>query len=531
MRHQHNKTTPLALARLFSALLVIAPVSLLAEDTKKPNIMIIMVDDMGYSDIGCYGGEIKTPNIDRLAADGLRYSQFYNCARCWPTRASLLTGYYPQAINRDSVLDIKGGGRNKRPKWAKLLPRYLKNVGYRSYHSGKWHIDGKPVQGGFDKSYHMRQQDRFFSKSAVAPVYKEFPELRQGKKAYTTSAIADHAIGVLKDHHQNHSNKAFFSYVAFTAPHFPLHALPEDIKRVGDRYRVGWDKIREQRWQRIKKLGLVKAAELSTVEQDLGPPYHFEKALKTLGDGEINLPIPWTDLTEKQKKFQQKKMTLHAAMIERVDIEIGRIIEQVKAMGALEDTLIVFLSDNGASAEIMVRGDGHDPNASLGSKDTYLCLGPGWSTTCNTPFRKHKTWTHEGGSCTPLIVYYPKMITTPGEIRRTPGHVIDIVPTVIWLAGVRFSDRVIPFPGDFLTKSFKQDITTNRTLWWSHEGHHAIRSGEWKLVKSKGGEWELYNLNKDRTETTNLADKYPEKVSSLKKKWQSQVQKFREIKK
>ena len=495
---------------------------------KSPNILLILVDDMGYSDLGCYGGEIQTPTIDALAAKGLRYSQFYNSARCWPTRAALLSGYYPQQINRDSVLEVKGGGgNNKRPKWARLLPDYLKSAGYRSYHSGKWHIDGKPTENGFDRSLYIGDQDRFFSPKSM---FKDDRKIEPKDGFYATTAVADHAIEVLQEHQINHADQPFFSYVAFTAPHFPLQALPEDIARVGDRYSAGWDSIRNQRWERLQKMGLVKGS-LSKVEYDQGPPYDFSKQLAVLGESEVDRPVSWDKLTEEQKEFQQVKMTIHAAMIERIDIEVGRMVKQLEAMNALEDTVIFFLSDNGASAEMMVRGDGHDPQAAPGSASSYLCLGPGWSTVANTPFRKHKTWSHEGGSCTSFIVHWPKQISQPGAIRETLGHVIDIVPTILGLAGLKAEKQKVQFPGHSLLPSFKKNTGDHRPLWWSHQGNQAFRNGDWKLVKSKEDPWELYNLREDRAETTNLAVQYPEKVNELIKQWEAQVEQIRQIKK
>jgi len=511
-------------SRIIAWVIIASTVSAAEVHVSPPNVLLILVDDMGYSDLGCYGGEIHTPTIDRMASNGLRYSQFYNCARCWPTRAALLSGYYPQQINRDSVLDIKGGGGGKRPQWAHLLPDYLKPTGYRSYHSGKWHIDGMPIGNGFDRSFYIGDQDRFFSPKKIFKDDKKDTPVKPNDGFYATTAVADHAIEFLKEHRLNHASQPFFSFVAFTAPHFPLQALPEDIARVGDRYRAGWDTIRNQRWERLKHLGLAKGT-LSKVERHQGPPYDFSKQLNVLGEGEINRPVPWNDLTEKQKKFQQDKMTIHAAMIERIDREVGRIIKQLKTMNAFNNTIILFLSDNGASAEMMVRGDGHDPQAAPGSAKSYLCLGPGWSTTCNTPFRKHKTWTHEGGSCTPFIVHWPNKIKRRGEISQTPGHVIDLLPTILDAAGVKIDDQKVPFPG---TSLFKKEIENKRSLWWSHGGHHALRHGDWKLVKVKKGNWELYNLEEDRAETNNLATQHPEKLMELKKRWEGQVEDFRQ---
>lgn len=498
-----------------------------AKTSKSPNILVILADDMGYSDLGCYGGEIKTPNIDALASNGLRYSQFYNSSRCVPTRAAILSGYYAQQINRDSVLDIKQTKKGNRPAWAPLLPKYLKPAGYRSYHSGKWHIDGDPVGCGFDRALDLVERHNFFSSEKILKDGKDF---RHDEGFYATTAVTDHVIEMLKEHQANHADQPFFSYVAFTAPHFPLQALPEDIERVGNRYEVGWDVIRNQRWKRLQDMGLVKGT-LSGVEYDQGPPFDFSEQLQVFGDKEVTLPVPWDKLTEKQKEFQQKKMQIHAAMVERIDIEVGRIIEQLKAMNCLEDTVIFILSDNGASAEMMVRGRGHDPEAALGSAESFLCLGPAWSTVSNTPFRKHKVWAHEGGCSTPLIVHGPNLTSNPGAIRETSGHVIDLVPTILDLANVTPPKKKVPFPGQSLLPTFRKDTGDARTLWWSHRDNHAIRSGDWKLVKSHDGAWELFNMKEDRTETKNLVSQYPEKAKELKKLWDNQVEQIREVKK
>jgi len=511
---------------LITALLFVKCIS---NEEQPPNVLLIMVDDMGYSDLGCYGGEIKTPNLDKLAYEGLRFSQFNNCARCWPTRAALLTGYYPQQIGRDNAPGILGGGRGVRPDWAPLVPIYLKEAGYRSYHSGKWHIDGMPVESGFDHSYYLADQGRFFNPQLHYVDDVQQTPIKRGSGYYATVEIADRAIEHLKDHHENHADEPFFSYVAFTAPHFPLHALPEDIEAVGDRYEAGWNKHRKERWQRIKELGIVQG-ELSQVEPEQGPPYHFPDAFEILGDGEVRFPLEWKSLTPEQKKFQQAKMTIHAAMIERVDKEIGRIIAQLKEMDAYDNTIIMFLSDNGASAEIMVRDDGHDPRAEAGSADTYLCLGPGWSTMCNTPFRKHKTWVHEGGSCTPFIVHWPDGIEASGELRYTHGHVTDIVPTILDLVSIS-SDGLsqVDFPGQSLKPLFEKDTNWLHPTWYYHEGNRAIRIGDWKLVAAKEESWELFNLKKDRTESDNLADSNQSKILEMENQWNNMLNEIREV--
>ena len=536
-----SKTISFSIGALLISILLIQ--ENLGSTVNPPNILIILADDLGFSDIGCYGGEIETPALDQLAADGLRLTNFYNTGRCWPTRASLLTGYYAQQVGRDRLPGRKRGGAGaKRPKWAKLLPQLLKQRDYRAYHSGKWHIDATPLKGGFDHSYWTPDHGRFFSPKRHLLDDVRLAAVTRGTGYYATTAIADHAIEFLQDHKTHHHDKPFLSYVAFIAPHFPLHALPEDIQRYKGKYEAGWDVIRKQRWQRISKMGWLHG-ELSAVEPNIGPPYHFEDAIKNLGPDEVNRPIPWGELTPEQQKFQSTKMAIHAAMVHRMDIEIGRIVSQLRKMNALENTLILFLSDNGASAEIMVRDDGHDPDAQPGSADTHLCLGPGWSTVCNTPFRRHKTWVHEGGTATPMIVHWPKKLAKPGTFCHSPSHVIDVVPTVLDIARGddkpkttlknqnRGNDAPVPKqPGRSLLSSLvgDGDQTSDSDYWWLHEGNRALRRGKWKLVSARDQPWELYDLSVDRCETQDLAAKNPDVAKSLENSWQQRVKEFTE---
>lgn len=499
-----------------------------------PNVVIMLADDMGYSDVGCYGGDIETPNLDALARGGLRFTQFYNTARCWPTRGALLTGYYAQQIHRDALPGLGGGGNGVRQAWAKLLPELLQSAGYRSYHSGKWHVDGPVLPSGFAKSLCVRNDGNYFTGKGNLLDDEPLAPAADESGYYTTIATVDHAVNCLKDHAANHSDKPFFSYVAFIAPHFPLHALPEDIARYRDKYLAGWEATRAARFARQKEMHLVNT-ELSELERNVGPPYSFRDAMEKLGSGEVNRPLPWSELTDEQRRFQATKMAIHAAMVDRMDREIGRIVEQLKAMGAYDNTLIFFASDNGASAEIMVRHGGHDPNAPPGSAASYLCLGPGFSSAANTPFRRHKTWVHEGGISTPLIVHWPQGIAARGELRHTPGHVIDIVPTVLELAGVARptqcdGEPVPPAPGKSLVAALAGDFEIPReSLWWLHEGNRAVRVGDWKLVAAKDDPWELYDLRTDRAEQHNLADKMPEKTKELAQVWQSQADRFSEL--
>ncbi|MEQ1903242.1 MAG: arylsulfatase [Pirellulaceae bacterium] len=500
--------------------------------SSRPNILVIMADDLGFSDVGCYGGEIATPNLDSLAAGGLRLTQFYNTARCWPSRASLLTGYYPQQVRRDQVPGVKSGNGGTRPAWARLLSELLQPLGYRSYHSGKWHVDGKPLENGFERSYKLDDHDRYFAPRQHSEDDRPLPAIVEGSDYYSSTAIADHAIKCLQEHANKHSEQPFFGFVAFTAPHFPLQARADDIARYRDRYLAGWDALRDERWQRIQQMGIGGAA-LSAVERDVGPPYAYPEVLERLGPNEVNRPIAWEKLTPDQKKFQATKMAIHAAMVDRMDQEIGRLLTQVRAMDALDNTLILFCSDNGASAEMMARGDGHDVLAEPGSGDSYLCLGPGWSSVANAPFRRHKTWVHEGGISSPLVVHWPQGIAARGETRSSPSHLIDLVPTILEAVGGSVADpkpidEKPPLPGKSLLPLFQKNQPVEReALWWSHEGNRALRLGDWKIVSAgKQGSWELYDLSTDRSESRNLASDQPQKVRELAEVWERMTSDF-----
>ena len=486
-----------------------------------PNFLVILADDMGYSDPGCFGGEIRTPHLDGLAAGGLRFTQFYNTARCWPTRSALMTGYYPQQIRMDPP-------SGRLPRWALTLPQRLKPLGYRSYQSGKWHVPGAPrvgADGGFDHSYELTDHDRNFHPRRIVEDDKPLPPVGTNANFYTSTAFADHLIRCLREHATNHAGRPFLAYLAFTVPHFPLQAPVEDIDRCRDRYQVGWDAIREQRWNRQKQLGIPRST-LGARDEDLYPYWNLSEAglRQKIDPNEVGRALPWKELTEAQRRFQATKMAIHAAMVERMDREIGRVLDQLRSMGAFENTVVLFASDNGASAEQIVRGDLHDASAPPGSGPSYLCLGPGWSTAANTPMRLHKSWVHEGGIATPLIVHWPAGIRARGELRRGVGHVIDIVPTLVELAGgvAAPAEQGPSLPGRSLAAAFSRDVPVHRdALYFHHDSNRALRLGDWKIVsrRPETNRWSLYRMDRDRGETKDLAESHPRRVRAMGALW------------
>jgi arylsulfatase A-like enzyme len=503
-----------------------------AASSARPDVLVILADDLGFSDLGCYGGEIRTPNLDALAEHGLRYTNFYNTARCWPSRAALLTGYYAQQVRRDTLDAIpRSGGRGVRPGWAPLVPELLKASRYRSFHSGKWHIDGTDREGGFDRGYDLMDHGRYFSPRLQTLDDQPLAAPKPGSGFYATREVANRAIEFLKQHVEEHGDQPFFGYVAFTAPHFPLQAEAEDIARYAGMYEAGWEEVRKRRWERMKSMGIVNH-ELPAMEEEIGPPYHFPKALAAFGPLEVARPAAWKTLSEEQRKFQATKMSIHAAMVDRMDREIGRIVAYLKEKKRFENTLILFLSDNGASAEMMVRDGGHDAAAAAGSAGTHLCLGPAWSSVANTPLRRHKTWVHEGGISTPLIMHWPAGIRAQGELRTTPAHLVDVVPSILeatkTAAVSEWKGLKRPeMPGRSLLRVAESNQALERPfLWWSHEGNLALREKDWKIVKARAGDWELYDLSKDRGERVNLASKEPALVQRLARLWWETQEEF-----
>lgn len=488
-----------------------------AAPVRKPNFVVILADDMGFSDARCYGGEIDTPNLDRLAAGGVRFTQAYSTARCGPSRSCLLTGQYAQ----QTASDVMTPGRI--PNYVRYIPEYLKPLGYRTYHTGKWHMKHVTGKGGvgFDRSYTMLDEFRFFTQSHHELDGQRLPRPEPGY--YSTTTIADYGVRFLSEHGSRHAADPFFLYVAFHAPHFPLQAPQADIDRYDGRFSEGWDTARERKQQRMRRMGLVNCS-LAPLEPNQWTQWNTPDAelIAKIGPGEVTRAVPWSTLTPEQKKFQRTKMAIHAAMVSRMDAEIGRLLEQVKRMGTLDDTVVVFLSDNGASSEQLIRGDGHDASAPAGSAMTHLGLGPGWSSCSNAPFRLHKSWVNEGGIASPLIVNWPGGIADRGALRHDPCHFVDVLPTLVDLAGGRPTAPEGPgLAGVSLAPAFARDGSVKRDyLYFNHNNNRAIRAGDWKLIATgESGPWELYDLGNDRAEQNDLARADPAKVRDLSAQW------------
>ncbi len=482
-----------------------------APKAKQPNFLVVLADDLGFSDAGCFGGDIETPHLDRLAAKGLRFTQAYSTARCGPSRACLLTGQYAQ----QTASDVMTPG--KTPESTRFLPEYLKPLGYRSYHSGKWHIKFQPRAGvGFDRTYTMLDELRFFTQT-----YHELdgqPLPKPGPDYYSTVAISDYAVDFLKDHHRHYASSPFLLYLAPHAPHFPLQAPAADIAHYKQRFSEGWDTARERKWQRMVRAGLVSCP-LAPLEPGMWTKWNTPDnvLLDKAGPGEISRAVPWVTLTKEQQDFQRTKMAIHAAMTTRMDAEIGKVLGQIEAMGQTRNTVVIFLSDNGASSEQLIRGDGHDATAAPGSAATHLGLGPGWASNSNAPFRLHKSWVNEGGIASPMIVHWPNGIAQQNKLRHNPCHFVDIVPTLVELAG----GSTPHITGRSLVPAFRKDgAAPHEYLYFNHNDNRALRVGDSKLIATgKQGAWELYDLKRDRGEQHNLAQAQPATVERLSAMW------------
>jgi len=493
---------------------------------KKPNIIVILADDMGYSDIGCFGSEIATPTLDQLASNGMRFRQFYNAARCCPTRASLLTGLYPHQAGMGRMVTHnsdapKGPYQGYLNQQCITLAEALNPAGYRTYMSGKWHVGEDsthwPTKRGFDQYFGL-----ISGASSYYEIIQNQPRTRMiaynghswtppNDGFYMTDAISDTAVSFLNVHQENHPEKPFLLYLAYTAPHWPLHAPEEEIAKYAERYVEGWDKLRDERFQRMREMGLLDDRYVKNERPEAVPAW--EKV--------------------EDKETWSRKMAVYAAMIDRMDQGIGKVVAQLEASGELDNTLILFLSDNGGCHENISGRKLNDPNVPIGACGSYVAYREPWAYASNTPFKKYKSWTHEGGIATPFIAHWPKGIQQKNTISDHIGHVSDIMATCLNIAGASYPEQIegntlIPLPGKSLLPALKGEVAdTARTLFWEHIRSKGIRDGNWKMSAPRGtGEWELYNMAKDPSESNNLAEQMPGKVEELDKKyetWAAQV--------
>ncbi len=552
---------PLAAALLIFATFAQSGASSASQNSQRPNIIVIMSDDMGYSDLGCYGGEINTPNLDALAKGGVRFTQFYNTARCCPTRASLLTGLYPHQAGIGHMMEDKGhdGYRGDLNEQCVTMAEALRPASYATYAVGKWHVTKAvnpkseaekhnwPMQRGFDRFYGtITGGGSFWDPSTLTrdntmtTIYAD-AEYQPKEQFYYTDALSDNAVKFIGE---NQATKPFFMYLTYTAAHWPMHARERDIAKYKGKYDLGYAPMRKARYERMKKMGLIDP------RWALSPPA-----------GE------WDKV--KDKAWEARTMEVYAAMIDSMDQGIGRIIAELKRRGQFDNTLILFMQDNGACAEVTGRNlagpnapnsyharpdqavypavakdaqhyfasmpkqtrDGRavilGPNVLAGPDDTFIAYGQGWANASNTPFREYKHWNHEGGISSPLIAHWPKGIATKqhNQYIKTPSHLIDIMATVVDVGAAKYptehkGQQIQPMEGVSLRPAFTgKTIQRAQPIFWEHEGNRAIRAGQWKLVAKENQPWELYDIAADRSEMNNLADKQPEQVKELSAQW------------
>ncbi|MBT4694609.1 MAG: arylsulfatase [Planctomycetaceae bacterium] len=519
----------------------------------RPNIIVILADDMGYSDIGCYGSEIDTPNLDGLAADGLRFTQFYNTARCCPTRASLLTGLYPHQAGVGHMTNDYGfeGYRGNLNRKCLTFGEVLRPVGYRTYMSGKWHVTlddtatsskhNWPMQRGFDKFYGtISGAGSFWDPWSLVrqntPISAFADEQYRPKKYYYTDAISDHAVRFIDSHYADTADQPFFMYVAYTAAHWPMHAPEKEIAKYNGIYSRGYQSLREQRFAKMKSLGVLSS------ESKLGMP-----------------AVEWSE--QNNKEWDERNMEVYAAMVDCMDQGIGRIVDTLNKHRQLDNTLILYMQDNGGCAEALGRQprkniskrpavatlqpmhpndlqqkmipdqtrDGFPtvmgPGVMAGPDGTYIAYGKGWANASNTPFREYKHWVHEGGISTPLIAHWPQGIKGQSRLEREPGHLVDIMATIVEVTGAPYPQSynnvaIRPLEGESLTAAFAGGAHNRGPIFWEHEGNRAIRVNDWKLVaKGTKSRWELYNIANDREETNDLSAVHPNVAMDLQQQW------------
>jgi arylsulfatase len=493
---------------------------------RPPNIVLILADDMGYSDIGSYGSEIATPHLDRLSGQGVRFTQFYNCARCCPSRASLLSGLYPHQAGIGHMVDKEGplpGYANDLSPACRTIPEVLKSAHYQTFMAGKWHVTpvtqskhNWPLQRGFDHYYGIIHGAADYFNPVTLTNGNEFVEPEPNY--YFTDALGDRASRFISE--AGKTDRPYFLYSAFTAPHWPLHALDGEIEKYRDRYKDGWDALREERHERQLKAGLLPK------RWDLSPRDAIAPA--------------WKDAPSKE--WQIQRMAVYAAMVDRLDQNIGKILRAVTESGQEENTLVCFMSDNGGCAEELgpTAGGLHVPKKARdgspvkvgnlpvnmpGHEDTYQSYGLPWANASNTPFRLYKHWVHEGGISTPLIMSWPNQIKPSRQTIPEPCHFVDMMATFVGVSGATYPSEanghaIRPMQGHNLLPLIKGHVKSfDRTVYWEHEGNQAARRGRWKLVRKYPGEYELYDIEADRTELHDRAKDQPKILAELKNSW------------
>jgi arylsulfatase A-like enzyme len=497
---------------------------------RRPNIVVILADDMGFSDIGCYGSEISTPNIDGLARQGVRFTQFYNNARCCPSRASLLTGLYPHqtGIGLMEEDQRKPGYEGELNMQCVTLAEALRPAGYRTLMCGKWHVTHNdrahdndkhdwPLQRGFDRYYGTIIGAGSYYDPAMLTDGNEFVQPDR-KDYYYTDALADRAVSYIGEYAKK--AEPFFLYAAFTAPHWPLHAFPEDIGKYKDRYKNGWDALRAERHERQAAMGIVDRRWPLTPRDPRVPA--------------------WADAPNKE--WEARRMAVYAAQVDRLDRNVGRILAKLRETGVEDNTLVMFLADNGGCAEELTPSWkyrfipsktrdgrpvrlGNDPNVMPGPEDTYQSYGLPWANASNTPFRLYKHWIHEGGISTPFIARWPLRMKRTGTLTSQTGHIIDLMATCVDVGGAKYPSKyngndIKPLEGRSLAPVFEgKQREPHPEICWEHEGNRAIREGKWKLVSRYPQEWELHDMEADRTEMNDLAASQPERVKAMAERW------------
>ena len=533
------------MTRLLIALLLAALPSAFAAD--RPNIIVVLLDDLGYSDLGCYGGEIDTPNIDALAEGGVRFESFYNSARCCPSRASLMTGLYPPQTGIASFTTREPHPTRGPAYLGRLndrcvtLGETLGNAGYSCYYVGKWHLHNEtgPTQRGFEEFYGYafdHSHDQW-----DANYYVRLPEGRKKEidrpqgEFYATDVFNEYALEFIKQGQRR--DQPWFVFLGHSSPHFPVQAPPESADKYFETYLRGWDVLREERYARMQRIGLVDGNRWTFTNRSLVPVDRED-----IANGFPGKPNPaWASIDEPRRKDLARRMALFAAMVEHVDRGIGQILDHLRDTGDLDNTLIMLLSDNGACYEwgpygfdersrqgvtILHTGEALQK---MGGPGSYHSYGSGWANLGNTPFRLYKHFTHEGGTATPFIAHWPQGIRKAGTWVRERGHIIDVMPTLRAVAEadypLNFAGRTVqPEEGVNLLPVFNGESLPDRPLYFEHQAARGLIQGDWKAVWGKRMpeeiDWELYNLKNDRSETTNLAERYPDRIRSMADDWE-----------